>query len=349
LEDPHRVSLRPYYNLLEDTGLEVLVANARHVKAVPGRKTDVKDAEWLAELLRHGLVRGSVILDRAGRELRELVRYRTTVIRQRAQVVNRIQKVLEGANVKLSAVLSDIVGASGRAMLEALVEGSATPEAVADLAVGRLRLKRPQLLAALRGSLGPHQRLVLGSQLRQLDFFEAEVTQLDAEIVRRMQGRKAELERLDSIPGINRRTAEVLLAEIGPDWSRFPTASQLASWARLRPGNNESAGKRRTGRTGGGNPWLRSALIESAWGAAHTRHTYLAAHFRRIAARRGAKRASMALAHTLLVIAYHVMRNDTTYQDLGETYLDERDRTHVVRRSIKRLERLGYKVTVEAA
>jgi transposase len=190
---------------------------------------------------------------------------------------------------------------------------------------------------------------VLGSQLRQLDFFEAEVTQLEADIVRRMHGRKAELERLDSIPGINRRTAEVLLAEIGPDWSRFPTAAQLASWARLCPGNNESAGKRRTGRTGGGNPWLRSALIEAAWGAAHTRHTYLAAHFRRIAARRGAKRASMALAHTLLVIAYHVMRNGTTYQDLGETYLDERDRTHVVRRSIKRLERLGYKVTVEAA
>jgi transposase len=340
---------QPIYNLLEGSGLEVLVANARHVKAVPGRKTDVKDAEWLAELLRHGLVRGSVILDRAGRELRELVRYRTTVIRQRAQVVNRIQKVLEGANVKLSAVLSDIVGASGRAMLEALVEGSATPEAVADLAVGRLRLKRPQLLAALRGSLGPHQRLVLGSQLRQLDFYEAEVSQLDAEIIRRMHGWEADLERLDSIPGINRRTAEVLLAEIGSDWSRFPTSSQAASWARLCPGNNESAGKRRTGRTGGGNPWLRSALVEAAWGAAHTRHTYLATHFRRIAARRGAKRASMALAHTLLVIAYQVMHDGTMYQDLGETYLDERDRTHVLRRSIKRLERLGYKVTIEAA
>jgi transposase len=340
---------QPIYNLLEDTGLEVLVANAHHVRGLPGRKTDVQDAEWLADLLRHGLVRGSVILNRGGRELRELVRARTSLIRQRAQVINRIQKVLEGANVKLSAVVSDVVGMSGRAMLEALVHGETDTEAMADLARGRLRSKRARLVAALDGSIGAHQRLLLGGHLRHLDFLEGEIAQLDAEIARRMEQWAAELQRLDSIPGINRRTAEILLAEVGPDWSRFPTAAQLASWARVCPGNNESAGKRRSGWTGGGNPWLRSALVEAAWGAAHTRHTYLTVLFRRLAARRGAKRASLALAHRLLVIAYHVLRDATTYQDLGESYLDERDRTRVVHRSVQRLQRLGYKVTVEAA
>ncbi len=340
---------QPVYNLLEGTGLEVLVVNAQHIKAVPGRKTDVKDAEWIADLLRHGLVRGSVVRDRPQRELRELVRYRRSLIQQRSQVINRMQKVLEGANVKLSSVVTDITGVSGRAMLEALVAGTEAPEALAALARGSLQKKRPQLAAALRGLMGSHQRLLLGSQLRHLEFLEGEMDGLSAEIAERLRPVEAALERLDTIPGVGRRAAEALLAEIGPDVSRFPTAAHLASWARLCPGNDESAGKRRSGRIGGGNPWLRGVLVEAAWVAARTKNTYLAAQYRRLAARRGSKRALIALAHTLLVIVYHVLRDGTTYQELGGNYFDEHERQTVVRRSVRRLERLGYKVTVEVA
>jgi transposase len=340
---------QPVYNLLEGTGLEVLVVNAQHIKAVPGRKTDVKDAEWIADLLRHGLVRGSVIRDRPQRELRELVRYRRSLIQQRSQVINRMQKVLEGANVKLSSVVTDITGVSGRAMLEALVAGTEAPEALAALARGSLQKKRPQLVAALRGSMGSHQRLLLGSQLRHLEFLEGEIDGLSAEIAERLRPCEAALEQLDTIPGVGRRGAEALLAEIGPDVSRFPTAAHLASWARLCPGNDESAGKRRSGRIGGGNPWLRGVLVEAAWAAARTKGTYLAAQYRRLAARRGSKRALIALAHTILVIVYHLLRDGTTYQELGGNYFDEHERQTVVRRSVRRLERLGYKVTVEVA
>ena len=340
---------QPIYNLLEGTGPEVLVVNAQHIKAVPGRKTDVKDAEWIAELLRHGLVRGSVIPERGRRELRELVRYRASLIQQRAQVVLRIQKVLEGANIKLSAVASDVVGASGRAMLEALVAGQDEPEALAALARGSLQKKRPQLTAALRGSVGPHQRLLLGSHLRHLDFLATEIEHCSTAIAERLRPVQAQVDRLDSIPGVGRRTAETLVAEIGPDVRRFPTAAHLASWARVCPSNNESAGKRRSGRIRGGNRWLRSTLVEAAWAAARTKDTYLAARYRRLAARRGAKRALIALAHTILVIVYHLLRDGVTYQKLGGNYFDERDREATLRRSVRRLERLGYKVTVEAA
>jgi transposase len=326
-----------------------LVVNAQHSKAVPGRKTDVKYAEWIADLLRHGLVRGSVIRDRPQRELRELVRYRRSLIQQRSQVINRMQKVLEGANVKLSSVVTDITGASGRAMLEALVVGTEAPEALAALARGSLQKKRPQLAAALRGLMGSHQRLLLGSQLRHLEFLESEIEGLSAEIAERLRPVDAALERLDTIPGVGRRAAEALLAEIGPDVSRFPTAVHLASWARLCPGNDESAGKRRSGRIGGGNPWLRAVLVEAAWAAARTKNTYLAAQYRRLAARRGSKRALIALAHTILVIVYHLLRDGTIYQELGGNYFDEHERQTVVRRSVRRLERLGYKVTVEVA
>jgi transposase len=340
---------QPVYNLLEGVGLTLLVVNAQHIKSVPGRKTDVKDAEWIADLLRHGLVRGSRIPDRPQRELRELVRYRTNLVRQRSQVVNRIQKVLEGANIKLSSVATNVVGASGRAMLEAIITGTQDPKVLAALAKGRLKAKQPQLESALRGLVGPHQQLLLKSQLRHLDFLDEEIGQMDEEIAQRMRPFEEALQRLDTIPGVGRRAAEQLVAEIGTDMSHFPTAGHLASWAHVCPGNNESAGKRKRGGIGGGNPWLRSALVEASWGAARTRETYLSAQYHRLAARRGGKRAAVAVAHSILVIVYHLLRDGTTYQELGGNYFDERDRQAAVRRSVQRIERLGYTVSLEVA
>jgi transposase len=340
---------KPLYNLLEGLELTLLVVNARHIKAVPGRKTDVKDAEWIADLLHHGLLRGSYIPDRPQRELRELVRYRRNLIRQRAQVVNRIQQVLEGANIKLSSVASDVVGVSGRAMLEALVQGREDPEQLADLARGTLRKKRPALAEALQGLMGPHQRLLLQSQLCHLDFLSQEIGELSQEVEQRMGPFEAAVQRLDGIPGIGRRVAEEVLAETGVDMAQFPTADHLASWAKVCPGNNESGGKRRSGATGKGNPWLRSILVEAAWGAVNTKGSYLKAQYHRLAARRGAKRAILAVAHTILVTIYHMLRRGTTYQELGGNYFDERDRQRILRRSVRSLEGLGYKVTVEAA
>jgi transposase len=340
---------QPIYNVLEDTGMNVLVANARYIKAVPGRKTDVKDAEWIADLLRHGLIRGSAIPSRARRELRELVRYRLSLSRQRAQVAHRIHKVLEGANVKLSSVLTDIMGVSGRAMVEALITGTASAETIADLARGPLRRKRNDLVLALEGLVGPNQRLLLASHLRNLEFLTQEIERLTAEIEEQLRPSQELLERLDTIPGVGPRVAQAMLAEIGTDVSRFPTGSHLASWARVCPSNDESAGKRRSSHIGPGNPWLRATLVEAAWAATHAKHTYLAAQYRRLAARRGGKRALIAVAHTILIIAYRIIRDGTTYEDLGSNYFDERDRRATLRRSVQRLERLGYKVTVEEA
>ena len=340
---------QPIYNVLEDAGLNVLVANARHIKAVPGRKTDVKDAEWIADLLRHGLIRGSAIPSRARRELREMVRYRLSLTRQRAQVAHRIQKVLEGANVKLSSVVTDLTGVSGRAMLEALISTTDSPDTIADLARGRLRMKRPELVAALEGLVGPNQRLLLASHLRNLDFLAGEIERLNAEIEEQLRPFQELVERLDTIPGVGPRVAQAMLAEIGTDVSRFPTGSHLASWARVCPSNDQSAGKRRSSHIGAGNPWLRGTLVEAAWAASHAKQTYLAGQYRRLAARRGTKRALIAVAHTILIIAYRIIRDGTTYEDLGSNYYDERDRQATLRRSLQRLERLGYKVTVEAA
>ena len=338
---------RPVYNILEALGLTLLVMNAQHIKAVPGRKTDVKDAEWIANLLRHGLVTGSYIPDRPQRELRELIRYRRSLIRQRAQVVNRIQKVLEGANIKLSSVASNIMGASGRAMLEAICEGVEDPQVLAGFAKGRLREKHSQLEQALKGLVGPHQRMMLQSQLRLIDFLDSETSRMDDEISERMRPFGEALERVDGIPGMGRRTAEDVLAEIGGDVSRFPTAAHLSSWAKLCPGNNESAGKRKTGKTGHGNPWLRDTLVEAAWGATRTKDTYLAAQYHRLAARRGAKRAIMAVAHSILIIVYSLLKNGGEYRELGGNYFDERNRTATVRRAIRRIESLGYQVELQ--
>jgi transposase len=335
---------KPPYNLLEGN-FTLLLVNPQHIKAVPGRKTDVKDCEWIADLLRHGLLQASFVPDREHRELRELTRYRTSLVRERADEVNRVQKTLEGANVKLASVATDILGKSGRQMLDALVAGSTDTTAMAQLAQRRMRTKIPQLERALAGRFGDHQRFLVAEQLEHIDFLGAKIAKVSAAIEERLRPFEEELNRLDSIPGIDRRNAEVIVAELGTDMSRFPTYRHLASWARLCPGNNESAGKRKSGKTGRGNPWLRTALVQAAHAAGHTA-TYPAAQLRRLSTRRGHHKAVVAVAHTILIIAYHVLKNPAMYAELGNHYFDERDRDAVKDRLVRRLKNLGFDVTL---
>ncbi len=337
---------KPVYNLLEGQ-FELLLVNARHMKAVPGRKTDVKDCEWIAELLRHGLLTASFVPDRPHRELRELTRYRTSLVQERSAEVNRLQKTLEGANIKLASVATDIMGASGRQMLAALVEGTTDSGELAQLARGRLREKAPQLERALTGHMGPHQRFLLARQLAHIDFLDGQIEQVSAEIAERLRPVQAVIDRLDTIPGVGRRIAEILIAEIGTALARFPTAGHLASWSGMCPGNNESAGKRLSGKTRKGSPWLQMALIEAAQAASRTRTTYLMAQYRRLAARRGRKKALVAVGHTILVIVYYLLTRQTDYQDLGAHYFDERERRTVERRLVRRLQALGYNVSLD--
>lgn len=337
---------KPVYNLCEGF-FTLLVVNAQHIKAVPGRKTDMGDAEWIAELLQHGLLHPSFIPPASQRELRELTRYRTALIRERAAEVNRIQKVLEGANIKLGAVVSDVLGVSGRAMLEAIVGGSTNPAALAELAVGRLRDKRPQLERALSGRVKPHQRFLLAEQLCHLEALEELIERVSAEIAERVHPFEEDIARLDTIPGVGRRVAEALVAEIGTDMSRFPSAKHLASWAGMCPGNYESAGKRQKGKTRRGSPWLRAILAEAAWGASHSKKTYLAAQYHRLGARRGRNRAIVAVGHSILVAAYYILSRRQPYIELGDNYFDERERAALQVRLTRRLEKLGLKVTVE--
>jgi transposase len=334
------------WNLLAEQ-FRLLLINAQHIKAVPGRKTDVRDSEWIADLLQHGLLRGSFVPERPQQELRELTRYRTTLLRERAAEVNRLQKTLEGANIKLAAVAADILGKSGRQMLAALVAGTTDTAALADLASGRLREKLPELRRALAGSVSAHQRFLLAEQLAHIDALEASIERVSAEIGERLRPFEAELARLETIPGVGRRSAEVLVAEVGTDVERFPTAAHLASWAGMCPGNNESAGKRRTGKTRKGDPWLRTTLVEMAHAAGRAKRTYLGAQYHRLAGRRGKKNAAVAVGHTLLIIVYQLLKGGQTYQDLGPHYFEERDRKKIEYRLVHRLEGLGYKVTLE--
>jgi transposase len=339
---------KPVWNLLED-GFALWLANARHIKAVPGRKTDVRDCEWIADLLRHGLLRASFVPDRPQRELRELTRYRTSLVQERTAEVNRLQKALEGANIKLAGVATDIMGKSAREMLAALVAGADDGAALARLAKGLLRKKLPELERALTGRVAAHQRFLLAQQLAHIDFLDERIARVSAEIAERLRSVEEAVDLLDTIPGVGRPTAEALVAELGTDMARFPTPGHLASWAGMCPGNHESAGKRKGGKTRKGSPWLRAALVEAARAAARTKQTYLAAQYRRLAARRGAKRAAVAVGHTILVIAYHLLRRRVPYHDLGSGYFDERDRQAVERRLVHRLEGLGYKVTLDPA
>jgi transposase len=337
---------KPVYHLLEGQ-FELLLVNAQHIKQVPGRKTDVKDCAWIAQLLQHGLLKGSLVPPPFQRELRDLTRQRSQLIAESARVTQRIQKVLEDANIKLASVATDVMGMSGRDMLRALIAGETNAKKLAELARGRLKSKIPALQKALVGRVTDHHRFMLRMHLDHYEQLEALVAEFGKRIMEKLAPFAQEVELLKTIPGIHERTAQVLLAEIGPDLAPFPTAAHLASWAGVCPGNNESAGKRRSGRTRKGNQWLRSALIQMAWGASRTKNTYLSAHFQRLSVRRGAKRAAVAVSHSLLVIVYHVLTRRTPYQDLGADYLDRRNEERLTRRLIARLERLGHKVTIE--
>lgn len=339
---------KPIWNILEDS-FNLTLVNAHHIKALPGRKTDVKDAEWILDVFRHGLIRGSFVPDRDQRELRELTRYRRSLIEERSREVSRIQKVLEGANIKLSSIATDVVGVSGRAMLEAMINGVEDTKALADMAKGKLRQKKASLEEALHGLMGKHQRMVLKIQLNHLDFLDKQIAELDDEVNQRMQHLEELISRLDTIPGIDRRNAEEALAEIGTDMEVFPTASHLSSWAGLCPGNNESAGKRKSGRTRHGNRWFRSTSVRAARAAVRSSKNYFYALYHRIVGRRGDKRAIVAVAHSIAVTIYNMISKGTFYQDLGPLFFDKRDQERTVRRAVQRIEKLGYKVSLQVA
>jgi transposase len=369
---------KPVYNLLEDD-FEVLLVNAQHVKHVPGRKTDVLDSEWLAELLLHGLLKPSFIPPKPQRALRDLTRYRTKLVQERTRVVNRVQKLLEGANIKLASVATDIMGVSARAMLEEIAVGQTDPKLMAELARGRMRNKIPELEKALTGLVGPHHRFLLAKQLAHIDFLDEQINDIGGEIARWFEtqsqrpgeggnGNGSESDTpetpaseeespltweeavalLDTIPGVNRKTAEDMLAEMGLDMSQFPTDKHLASWAGLAPGNRQSGGKRYSGRTRKGNRTLSSVTVQAAWSAVRTRDTFLKSRYHRLAARRGKKRAIVAVAHSILTSAWHMLTYRQPYHELGGDYFDQRRKDAKVSYLTRQLEKLtGGAVRIE--
>jgi len=336
---------KPVYAILEG-GLEIVVANAQHVKKVPGRKTDVKDAEWIADLLCHGLLRSSFVPPKPIRELRDLTRYRRKLVESQAAERNRLLKVLETANIKLASVATDVFGVSGRLMLRALVEGKATPQEMAELAKRKLRQKIPQLELALEGRVEEHQRFLVKLQLDRLEAVETDLKVLQNRIQEKFEPYAAQLALLREIPGVDWTLAAVIIAELGVDMSVFESVSQLASWAGVCPGNNESAGKRKSSRIPKGNVYLKTALVEAANSAAKAKGTYLRDKFYRLKARRGYKRAAVAIAHKILAAIYHMLSQQVSYHDLGDLYLDKLNKHHLTRNLVHRLERLGYAVTL---
>jgi transposase len=339
---------KPVWNLLEGR-LALMLVNAHHVKQVPGRKTDVKDCQWIAQLLQHGLLKPSFVPGRPQRELRDLTRQRAQLVADRARVSNRIQKVLEDANVKLGSVASDVLGASGRDMLRALIGGETDPAAMAELARFRMRRKIPQLREALAGKVTEHHRFMLRQLLDQVEYLERQVAAFDRRVEEVMSPLEKEAaRRLDQIPGVEARSAQVIVAEVGTDMARFPSDAHLASWAGLCPGNNESAGKRRTGKTGRGSRWLRATLCQCALAAGRTKGSYYSAQYRRIAARRGRKRAAIAVAHSQLVTIYHLL-GGADYHDLGAEHFDRLRPERLKHNLVSRLQNMGYKVTLEPA
>ncbi len=350
---------KPIYNLLEGE-FEILLVNAHHIKQVPGRKTDVKDCEWIADLLQHGLLKASFVPPKPVRELRDLTRQRAEVTDDKTKIANRIQKVLEDANIKLSSVASDVLGASGRDMIQAIISGEENPENLAELARRRLRGKIPELKFALQGTVNDHHRFMLDLLFKQLRSLESILDQLTCRIVEVMAREDAQpsegvlpfqeaVRLLETIPGIRDLAAQTILPEIGRDMSQFPTDGHLSSWAGISSGNNESAGKRRNAKTPKGNRWLRRILVQVALAAGRTKDTYLGAQYRRFAARRGKNKAAVAVAHTILVIIYHVLKTRKPYQELGADYFDRLDPERLTRKLVKRLESLGHKVTLEPA
>jgi transposase len=381
---------KPIWNVLEGE-MELLLVNAQHIKAVPGRKTDIKDAEWIADLLQHGLLRASFVPPRPQRELRELTRYRSSLVAERARLVNRIHKVLEDTNIKLTSVATDITGKSGRAILDALLDGQDDPQVLAELARGRMRSKRNELAQAVQGTLSEHHRFLLKSQLRQLDFFDTQVAELDQEIAHRLgvpsgpdepgpsTGQPSSQEAacdepaastpsldappapqeplssaqamrlLDEVTGINGRIAQIVVAELGTQLTQFPDEAHLVSWAGLCPAAKISAGKRLSTKSGKGNPWLRQALIQAAHAAARSKDTYLGAYYQRLKKRMGGKKAIIALAHRILVIIYHLLTEQQAYRELGADHAEEQVAQASKRWAIRRLEQLGYEVTLQPA
>jgi transposase len=339
---------KPVWNILEGQ-FEVVLVNAQHIKAVPGRKTDTKDCQWIAELLQHGLLRGSFVPPTPIRQLRDLTRMRTSLRQDHTAVANRMQKILEDANIKLASVASDWLGVSGRAILAQLLAGEEDAGKLAELSRGRLRSKLPALQLALEGRMTEHHRWMLRVLQEQLEFLEAQIAKLEAKIQDQVRDYQEAVGLCTTIPGIEELAAANLIAEIGVNMAQFPSAQHLASWAGICPGNHESAGKRLSGKPRKGSAWLRRSLCQAAWAASHTKETYLAARFRRLATRKGKKRAIVAVAHTILVSMYHMLKNKQTYRELGADFLDRRHAENVKRYLLKRLERLGLQVTVQSS
>jgi transposase len=337
---------KPVFNILEDS-MEVILANARMVKNVPGRKTDVKDCQWIAELLRHGLIKGSFIPPKPIRELRDLTRYRQKLIHQRSSEINRLQKFLEDANIKLSSVVTDITGVSAQEMIQHLIQEDMTSQEMAQLAKGRLRNKIEPLEKSLEGYLSDHHRLILRLSLQMIASYDEAIENLNTEIEKRMEPHREISQRLSTIPGVKKKTIESLIAEIGTDMSRFPSHAHLASWAGVSPGNNESAGKRKSGRTTHGDKWLKATLVEAAWAASKTKGSYLKSRYHRLASRRGKKRAALAVGHTILITAYHIIKEQLVYKELGAEFFDRLNEQHLLNRLTKRIAALGYKVDIE--
>lgn len=338
---------KPIYNLFEAQGLPIIVVNAQHMKAVPGRKTDVKDAEWIADLTRHGLLKASYIPAKSQRELREAVRYRKSLIEARSREFNRIQMVLEGANIKLGSVVTDISGVTASEIIDDLIDGKTDPISLAGKARGALKKKLDRLIPSLYGMIGDHQRLILKTMREHVKTLDSLVARLDGEIAQRMYGDNELIERIAEIPGVGARSAQVILAEIGTNMDVFPTVHHLASWAGICPGNYLSAGKKKSSRTRKSNKILKSTLAQCAKSASHARKgSYLASQYKKIAARRGGNRATLAVAHSILSIIYYMIVRGTRYQDLGANYFDERKQREVVERSVRRLKALGYNVMV---
>lgn len=337
---------KPVYNLLEGQ-MELLVVNAQHIKAVPGRKTDVLDSEWIADLLRHGLLRGSFIPAKPQRELRELVRHRGNLVGRRAQSVNELRRTLESTNIKLGNVVSDITGVSATEMLQAILAGQSDPAVLAEMARGKLKGKKELLQKALVGKVEEHHRLILSQLLVDIASYEEQIQEVGTMIAQRLQRDQELLDRLDEIPGVNQRVAQVIAAEVGTDVTRFATDKHLISWAGICPGNNQSGGRRRRSRIKPGNRSLRSALIEAANAAGKKKDSYLSAMYRRLASRRGKKRALVAVARTILQSSYFIIKRGVNYKDLGADYFERRDPEGLARRLVKRIQKLGFSVTLQ--
>jgi len=338
---------KPIYNLMEVMDLNVILANAQHIKNVPGRKSDVIDAEWIADLLRHGLLKKSFVPNRDQRELREITRYRASVVEERARELNRMEKVLQGANIKLSSAASSIGTASGLDMIRSIANGVTDPAFLASLARGTMKSKTEELESALKGLVQDHQRKILRLMLNNIAFLDKQIEELDSDINARLSADSDIVDRLDDIPGIGRRSAEVILSEIGTDMGQFPSAECLSSWAGVCPGNNQSAGKNKSGKTRKGNATLKKTLIQCAKSAGRSKNTYLSSMYKRIAARRGANRAAVAVGHAILKICYYMIRDNSTYNDLGGDYFNKRNEDQIVKANKRRLESLGYTVMLQ--